>query len=82
MIELTVMRGSRERVRVLEDDLHPAPQAAELVLVELRTDPAPSNRTVPGGWLAQPDHGAPGGALAAARLAHQAERLAAPDLEA
>ena len=67
-------------VRVLEDHLHPLAQAAQLGTLDLghvlavEEDPAPRRRV-------EADDRPPGRALAAARFADEAERLAALDLE-
>ena len=67
-------------VRILEDDLHPAPHLAQLVALEAH-EVLPPEADDPFGRVAQADHGPPGRALAAPRLADQAERLALLDFE-
>ena len=67
-------------VGVLEDHLHAAALTAQGAALEMRQVAALVEHAAGGG----PDElqdGAPGGALAAAAFADQAERLAAPDLE-
>ncbi len=68
-------------VRVLEHDLHPAPVALELVALEVG-DVVPVEDDSAAGRLDEAEERAPDGRLAAAGLPDQAERLAAPDLEA
>ena len=67
--------------RVLEDDLHVAPHVAQL-LARRVGDVASLEPDLARAGLDQPQDAAPGGRLAAAALADEAERLAAPDLEA
>jgi hypothetical protein len=67
-------------VGVLEDDLHVAPHAAQGLALELE-DGLAVEADLAGGGLEQPEDRAPGGGLAAAGLAHQAEGLAAVDGE-
>jgi hypothetical protein len=67
-------------VRVLEDDLHPpAIRLERRALQRHEVDPIEPDRT--GGRIDQPQQQAPDGRLAAARLADEAEGLAAPDVE-
>jgi len=73
------MRGFR-LARVLEDHLHLATHLPELAAAERGEAPVQEGH-VAGGWLVQLQDGAAGSALAAARLADQAERLAALDVE-
>ena len=79
MILPTVMRGLRLRVRVLEDHLHPAAQLPQLARRRALVRSWPSNVIEPAGGLVQPDDRPAGRALAAAGLADEAERLAAPE---
>src|SRR6185503_3584580 len=68
-------------VRVLEDDLHPAPEAAQPVRLERgQVDPVEPDRAR--GGLAQADQRPAGRALAAAGFADEPEGLAAANLEA
>ena len=67
--------GIERRLRVLEDDLHLAPQRAHLLAAEAGdVDALELDRT--GGRLDQAQHATPDGRLAAAALADQAEGLA------
>ena len=68
------------RVRILEDHLHLAPQRPHLARGELR-DVAPVEANRSGGGLEQLQHQARGRRLAAARLADDAQRLAAANAE-
>src|SRR5438093_10010923 len=68
------------RVRVLEDHLHLAAQDAHLVLVHLGYVSALEHHLARSGRV-QLEYGAPGSALAAARLPHQTQGLAALDVE-
>ena len=70
----------QRRVRVLEDHLHLLAQGHELLLAEVG-DVAAIEDDLARGRLQQLGHGAPGRGLAAARLAHKADRLAGPDLQ-
>ena len=67
--------------RVLEDDLHVARQAAQLLRAH-RADVAAVEQHLAGGGFDQAQDAAPGGALAAARFADHAQRLAGGQLEA
>ena len=69
------------RVRVLEDDLHPAAERLELRSRQ-RRDVGAVEQDPAAGRLDQPQERAPDGRLATARLADEAERLAATDREA
>ena len=71
-----VQRGDR----VLEDDLHPAAHALELVPLE-GEDVLAVEHDLARGRRHEPEDGAPEGGLAAARLADEAQGLAAPDLK-
>src|SRR5215210_1937815 len=70
----------QRRVRILEDHLHPAPERAQLALVE-RRDVLAVEGDPSGGRLVQAEDCAADGRLPAARLAHEPERLAALDVE-
>ena len=65
--------------RVLEDELHPAAQPAQLLRAGRPRTSMPSKVTVPGRRLDQPQDRARERRLAAAGLADDAERLAAAD---
>ena len=67
-------------VGILEDDLHPFPQTAQILLVELEDVPALECRGACGRFL-QPENSPANGRLAAARLAHQRQRFSSPDRE-
>jgi len=67
-------------IRVLEDDLHVATQRFELAAVQLEHVLALEEHPAAGGRR-QAQDGAAHGGLAAARFAHQAERLPFPDHE-
>ena len=71
--------GVQRRVGVLEDDLHVAPQVAQRALVE-GGDVLVLEPHLARGGLDEAEDAAAGGGLAAARLAHEAERLALQDL--
>src|SRR5690349_729412 len=68
------------RVRVLKDHLHPAPHAPQVATLELGELVTLEIHAAGGGPIELQD-GPTGGGLAAAALAHQAERLAATDEE-
>ena len=68
-------------VGVLEDDLHPPAVGLEVGALE-RRELGAVELDRPGGRLDEPQDEPTDGRLAAARLADQAERLAAPDVEA
>jgi hypothetical protein len=70
----------QRRVRILKDDLHAAAERAELLLGHLRDFPA-VEEDAPRGGLDEAEDRAAERALSAARLAHEAERLAAADVE-
>src|SRR5262249_26447874 len=72
-----VQRG----IRILEDDLHVPRHRAQLVAAH-RGDVAPLEPHAARGRLDQPQDAAAGGALAAARFADQAQRLAGREIEA
>ena len=76
-------RGSRieRRERVLEDDLHPAPERLEVTSSE-RSDIGAVEHHPAARRLDQAQQRATDRRLAAARLADEAERLAATDREA
>ena len=76
-------RGPRveRRERILEDDLHPAPERLEPPAAELR-DVGPVEDDAAAGRLDQAQQHAADGGLAAAGLADEAERLAPADGEA
>ena len=65
------------RVRVLEDHLHPAARLRELAALRASAMSMPSNMIASGGRLVEADDRPTGRALAAARFADEAERLAA-----
>ena len=69
------------RVRVLEDDLHPPPVGLQRGALE-RGDVRAVEDDRAGRRVDEPQQQPADGRLAAARLADEAERLAAPDLEA
>ena len=69
------------RVRVLEDDLHPAAEGPQRRRRRACVMSSPSKRMVPAVGLDEAQDEAADRGLAAARLAHQAQRLAAPDDE-
>ena len=71
-----VQRG----IRVLEDHLHPAPERPQLGLAEVRDVLAVEDDPAAGRLVETQDRPAHGG-LPAARLADEAERFAATDLE-
>ena len=73
------VRGSSDRVRVLEDDLHPPPVRLERRALRAGVMSVPSKLDRAGGRLDEPQEQPADGRLAAARLADEAERLAAPD---
>ncbi len=77
----TVCRGFSDAVRVLEDHLHVAAERAQSALLQVR-DVVALEGDLPAGRLDQPGDQAAGGGLAAARLAHQAQRLALAHVEA
>ena len=77
----TVIRGIEAGVRVLEDDLHLAAQAAHVLAAGRQHVDAVEAHGARGG-LHQAEHAARGGRLAAAGLPHQPEGLAGPQLEA
>ena len=66
--------------RILEDHLHAPPQRTELLVVEVR-DVLAVEEHLAAGRLVEAQDRAADRRLAAARLADQAERLAAADLE-
>src|SRR5215475_4323168 len=68
-------------VRILEDHLHPPADRPERVLVE-RRQVATLEENLPAGRPLELQDAPTRRRLAAARLAHEPERLAAPDLEA
>ena len=68
-------------VRVLEDDLHVAPQRAQRIAVHAR-DVGALEHHLAGGRLDQAQDAAAGRRFAAARLAHQPQGLALADVEA
>ena len=68
-------------VRVLVDQLHPPPQRAQRPRLQAR-DLAAVELDPAGDGLDQPQHRLRGGGLAAARLAHEREQLAAREREA
>ena len=68
-------------VRVLEDDLHLAAQRAHLALFQCAQLAAVEPYLARRG-LEEPQQQPPGGRFAAARLAHQRQRLAGMELEA
>ena len=81
MIEPTVIRGSSDEYGSWKMICIRRRSFAQLVLVDRgKVETVEADRS--GGWFTQPDDCAPGGALAASRLAHETERLAAADLEA
>src|SRR5918995_5978605 len=65
---------------VLEDDLHAAPEGTELAFAAV-SDVLAVEDDAARGRLVEPQDRAPDRRLAASRLTHQSERLAAPDLE-
>ncbi len=73
--------GVQAGVRILEDNLHVPPTASQLRGGRLRQVLA---FEIDGalGWLVELEDGPTGGALAATRLAHEAQRLASLDREA
>ena len=80
MMSPIVMPAVQARVRVLEDHLHPLALLAQAAALEVGEVAALVQHAARGG----PDElqdGAAGGALAAAALAHEAERLAAAHVE-
>jgi hypothetical protein len=70
----------QRRVGILENHLHPPPERPELVLRE-RRDVLAVEDDAPSGRLVEPENGATDRRLAAARLADEAEGLAALDRE-
>src|SRR5713226_4852044 len=72
--------GVERGIRVLEDDLHPLTHLAQLVAAHLGQLTALELDRARGGRLQLHDH-PPEGGLPAARLAHQAQRLACRDVE-
>ena len=68
-------------MRVLEDDLQPLAQRAQIALVEAG-DLAPLEATLPPGRRNQPEQRATERRLAGARLADEAEHLATAQVEA
>ncbi len=70
----------QRRIRVLENDLHVPPLEPQFFRREAQ-DVAPAEHDPAAGRLDQAEDRAPGGGLAAAALADQAERLLAPERE-
>ena len=68
------------RVRVLEDDLHVAPDVAQLLRVE-RDDVAAHELDAATRRVDEPEHDAGDGRLARTALAHEPQRLAGADAE-
>ena len=73
-------RRVQRRVRILEDDLHPAPVFAQLALVQLR-DVAVLEDDAAVGGADETEQRPPESRLAAAGLADEPEHLALPEVE-